>query len=237
MDNFSKRQLSKLVKESSSFHELILKLGYGTRSGSNNITIKKRLDDYGIDYSHFGNYKKVKRSEENIFIENSTATQKVLREWYLKGNYTEYKCSICGLEPIWMGKKLTLILDHINGINTDDRLENLRWVCPNCNQQLDTTNGKNIKNKRKSNKIIKVYYKNCGKEITKNSKTQLCKNCSAFEKRVCERPSKEELLDMIKEKSFTEISKKYGVSDNAVRKWCKNYNLPFKKSDIKKIKK
>ena len=38
-----------------------------------------------------------------------------------------------------------MILDHINGDNKDDRLENLRWVCPNCNYQLDTTNGKNKK--------------------------------------------------------------------------------------------
>ena len=43
------------------------------------------------------------------------------------------------------GKVLTLILDHKNGHNHDDRLENLRWVCPNCNQQLDTTNGRNVK--------------------------------------------------------------------------------------------
>ena len=43
------------------------------------------------------------------------------------------------VKPIWQGKPLTLILDHINGKNNDDRLENLRWVCPNCNRQLPTT--------------------------------------------------------------------------------------------------
>ena len=74
----------------------------------------------------------------------STINQKTLRRWYKKGNYTEYKCSICGLLPVWQNKELTLILDHINGLNNDDRLENLRWVCPNCNMQLPTTNGKNI---------------------------------------------------------------------------------------------
>ena len=62
---------------------------------------------------------------------------------YIKGNYTPYKCSICGLEPFWNGKELTLTLDHINGINNDDRLENLRWVCPNCDRQLSTFSGKN----------------------------------------------------------------------------------------------
>jgi uncharacterized protein with PIN domain len=89
----------------------------------------------------------------------------VLRFWYKKGNYTPYICSICGLEPVWQDKELTLILDHINGINNDDRLENLRWVCPNCNQQLDTTNGKN---KRHSEHKIKTCI-DCGKKISQSS--------------------------------------------------------------------
>ena len=87
-----------------------------------------------IDYSRFISPKTlVKRQENNVFIENSTASQATLRRWYLKGEYTPYVCSICGQEPLWCGKELTLILDHINGKNHDDRLENLRWVCPNCN--------------------------------------------------------------------------------------------------------
>lgn len=143
IDNFTPEQLAQLVAESNSFNDLIPKLGYNTRSGSNHNTVKSRLDKYEIDYSHFGNLNHIERNEENVFIENSTATQKVLRHWYKKGHYTEYKCSICGMEPEWQGKPLVLILDHINGHNTDDRLENLRWVCPNCNMQLPTTNGRN----------------------------------------------------------------------------------------------
>lgn len=147
IDQYSLEELQRLVQESNSFNELILKLGYTTRSGSNHNTVKNRLDKLNIDYSHFNTAKGVKRSAENIFVENSTATQKVMREWYKKGNYSEYRCSICGMEPIWQNKPLTLILDHINGNSTDDRLENLRWVCPNCNQQLPTTGfrGKNKK--------------------------------------------------------------------------------------------
>ena len=77
-------------------------------------------------------------------MKDSTADQKTLRKWYIEGDYTPYKCAICGLSPYWNGQPLTLILDHINGENHDNRLENLRWVCPNCNQQLPTTNGKNL---------------------------------------------------------------------------------------------
>lgn len=144
IDNFSIEELTKLTKESNSFNDLILKLGYTTRSGSNHNTIRSRLDKYNIDYSHFGScLNSIERSVENVFIENSTATQKVLRHWYTKGNYSDYKCSICGMQPIWQGQPLILILDHINGCSNDDRLENLRWVCPNCNMQLPTTNGRN----------------------------------------------------------------------------------------------
>ena len=72
-----------------------------------------------------------------------------MRKYFIKGEYVEHKCSICGQEPEWQGKPLTLILDHINGINNDHSLENLRWVCPNCNQQLDTTGSKNQAYKNK----------------------------------------------------------------------------------------
>jgi hypothetical protein len=84
------------------------------------------------------------RNIDNIFITNSTVDQKTLRSWYLKGNYTPYVCSVCGQEPWWNGKELSLTLDHINGQNHDNRLENLRWVCPNCDRQLDTFGSKNI---------------------------------------------------------------------------------------------
>jgi 5-methylcytosine-specific restriction endonuclease McrA len=56
---------------------------------------------------------------------------------------------MCSQDEYWMGKKISLILDHINGINDDNRIDNLRILCPNCNSTLDTNGGKNIKNKLK----------------------------------------------------------------------------------------
>lgn len=124
---FSKDQLEEIVKTCTSMRELERKLGYGS-IGNNGKTIQKVLDEYGISTSHFTGRAKgqILRTEENVFVKNSTATQKVLRHWYLKGNYSEYKCAICGLPAEWNGKPLTLTLDHVNGINSDDRLENLR---------------------------------------------------------------------------------------------------------------
>ena len=152
IDTFSNEDFTKIVAESSSLAEIAKKLGYSSHSGDNGQRIRRRIDELGLSTEHFAlmNRRPIKRTAENVFLENSTADQKTLRRHYLAGNYTEYKCSICGQEPIWNGKELTLILDHINGHNHDDRLENLRWVCPNCNQQLDTTNGKNIKRLKES---------------------------------------------------------------------------------------
>lgn len=90
---------------------------------------------------------------------------------------------------------------------------------------LDTTN--KVKNG------IQHYCKNCGKIISKNAK--LCDSCSRLESRLVERPNREELKKLIREKPFTQISNIYKVSDNAIRKWCIGYNLPSKKTDIKKF--
>lgn len=74
---------------------------------------------------------------------------------------------------------------------------------------------------------------NCG--IFKDRKAKLCITCSYINRRKVERPSKEVLFELIKTMKFTEIGKMYNVSDNTIRKWCKKYELPFKKDDIKKI--
>ena len=157
VDKYTQQELEQIVQLSTSYKDLAQKLGYTAFSSDLKYFLENKFSDF--DTSHFKirtqEKERVVRTEANVFVEDSTATQKTLRTWYRKGNYTPYQCSICHLEPVWQGKPLTLILDHINGINNDDRLENLRWVCPNCNQQLETTNGKN----RKS--YSKKYYCSC----------------------------------------------------------------------------
>ena len=146
VDKYTKEELEAKVNESFSMKDLLRNLGYTSVSGRNNVVVQKRLDRNNISTEHWTHKTPIKRNFENVFIENSTADQSTLRRHYLKGNYTEYKCSICNQEPLWNGKELTLTLDHINGKNTDDRLENLRWVCPNCDRQLDTFGSKRGRN-------------------------------------------------------------------------------------------
>ena len=231
MDKYSDEEFIKIVLQSSSYKECLQNLGYKSNSGNSTNKLKEKICKLNIDTSHFNSTIPTIRSEENIFIENSTADQSTLRRWYLKGEYTPYICSICGQKPFWNGKELTLILDHINGYNHDDRLENLRWVCPNCNYQLDTTNGKNINHKQHEIN----YCLDCGKVISK--KSVRCIDCNSIYKTQQEVKgiTRDELKLLIRTMPFTKIGEKYLVSDNAVRKWCDKYNLPRKKSDIKNI--
>lgn len=153
IDTYTNEQFQEIVKTSDNLKEVATKMGYTSYSGSTAERIRKRIDLLNISTNHFSNGHKrpQKRTPENIFIENSTASQKTLRRYYTRGKYTPYICDICGQEPFWNGKPMILILDHKNGKNHDDRLENLHWVCPNCNYQLDTTNARNWIKQREQN--------------------------------------------------------------------------------------
>lgn len=230
LNKYSKQELENIVKQSLSYKDVAKLLGYTSYSGDLCNNVKEKIKFFNIDTSHFSRQTNLIRNEENIFILDSTANQTTLRKWYLKGEYTPYKCSICSQEPIWQNKELTLILDHINGKNHDNRLENLRWVCPNCNQQLDTTNGKNKKILNKHNYCI-----DCGKEIY--LKSVRCIECQAKNRiiKLEDMPvTREELKNLIRTVPFTKIGKKFNVSDNTIRKWCDKFNLPRKSTEIKK---
>lgn len=78
----------------------------------------------------------------------------------------------------------------------------------------------------------KSYCKKCGKKISNGA--NYCLDCKNLLSRTVERPDREKLKELIRTNSFLNLSKQFNVSDNAIRKWCKNYNLPFRKTEIKK---
>lgn len=153
--NYDILLLKKLIKESTTFSEVCR--GFGIKeTGSNIKTIKRRINENNIDIAHFNGkgWNKGKRHINNgikiplneILVENSTynSTHK-LKLRLVKEGLLEYKChnEKCNIVDSWNGEKISLQLDHINGVRNDNRLKNLRLLCPNCHSQTNTYAGKN----------------------------------------------------------------------------------------------
>ena len=91
-------------------------------------------------------HKNLRFDNEDVFVENSTyARHRLKKRIYDDDLLDTTKCACCGQPPYWNGKELIFILDHINGINNDNRIENLRLICSNCDSQLPTYKSRNRK--------------------------------------------------------------------------------------------
>lgn len=143
--NYDVDELRKIVGESKSRNEVLTKLNKNNSSGSYK-SLNRALIKFNIDVNHFMNRSEISKqvhltkelTNEEIFIENSSTSRTTIKKRILKDNLLEYKCFKCNQNGYWNGEELVLILDHINGINNDNRLKNLRLACPNCNSQLPT---------------------------------------------------------------------------------------------------
>ena len=146
----SDEQFVELLKKSSTISEVLFKLGYTVKGNSWGYSqVKRRMDDLNLDHSIFKGKSAVIKTtklnnvrKEDILKENCKHQRTVLRRYVIKNNLIPYKCAICGCTE-WQGKTLSLELDHINGINNDNRLENLRFLCPNCHSQTSTYGSRN----------------------------------------------------------------------------------------------
>ena len=149
---YTKEQVLQAVKESYSIATVLSKLGLAPRGG-NYKTIKQVFKDWKIDTSHFTgqgwntNLKFVPKKAqplEQILVKNSTFSTYNLKNRLLKEGIKSYKCECCGLQ-MWQGKLIPLELHHIDGDNTNNQLNNLQLLCPNCHALTDNYRGKNRK--------------------------------------------------------------------------------------------
>lgn len=169
------------------------------------------------------------------------------------------KCCICGFNDFIEA----LEFHHVNPeeksfaltssvmYSLDKQLEEAKkciLLCANCHRGVHgghitiPTNYQTFFNEEQANRLLEennlikkhqIYYcKHCGAAVSYGK--DCCPSCYSYNSRTVERPRRKELKDMIRSMPFTHIAAQYGVTDNAIRKWCKAEDLPSKKSDISK---
>lgn len=234
---YSDEDFKEIIKRNYTYSDCLREFGLSTSGSASRIILKRRIAELNLDISHFDPYKNSStetaksknkidyystESIKSVFIKNSNQYTSRVKKIILTNNLLEYKCSNCGNTGEWNGKKLTLQLDHINGDHNDNRLENLRFLCPNCHTQTETYGGKKTK-KQSQFKRCKCCQK---KFIPKNKRQQFC-NQDCFKKysRKVKWPTKEELDNLLKEykHNICAIARLFNVSDNAINHWIKYY--------------
>lgn len=202
---YTKEILEPIVKNSISMLEVIRKLELKQSGGTHRYMSKLIKNKFNIDCSHF----KVTRTappfnklqDDQILIKNRKNRKepsKRLKNAMLGYGFV-YQCAICGNDGKWQEKQLTLQIDHIDRDSLNNEPNNLRFLCPNCHSQTDTFAGKG--NKKQKIKKVRV-----GK------------------KKILW-PEKETLKKLVWEKPTIQIAKSLGVSDAAISKWCRIYQI------------
>lgn len=206
-------KLKHAIEVSETYGDVLKLLGLRA-AGGNYKTLKIYIKEFDIDVSKIEQSIKDKRRDgpkskleeqfslENILIENSNYARASLKRRLYKEELKKPICEFCGQGEIWRGSKISLILDHINGVYNDNRLENLRILCPNCNATLDTHCGKNTNIIKKPRKVNTEY-----------------------KSRPSIRPKKEEIEKLIWDIPSTKIAKLFKVSDKSICKWCTYYSI------------
>lgn len=175
--DWTKERIEAVIMDCDSLSQVLEKLGI-PRAGNNTATLRKKLEEYNIDYSHFTYGTKNKKGIENYipakaylgtgkYIQTSKLKEKLFKEGLKKNECENPDCPCKGY---WLGNPLVCQLHHINGNNTDNRLENLQILCPNCHSQTENYCGQASKApkyfcenmwRRKENKDCQILSKMC----------------------------------------------------------------------------
>ena len=148
---YTKELLQENIKDCYSFSELCRRLGLKPE-GYNLKTVRRKLDEFGINYSHFTGKAWNKNPDNPVYkgkylpnlCEHSNLSSSNTKELVYKLGLKENRCEKCGIST-WQNALIVCELHHINGDSTDNRIENLQILCPNCHSQTDNFRSRNRK--------------------------------------------------------------------------------------------
>jgi hypothetical protein len=228
---YSEQELRKVVAGATSLSQVLRHFGLRP-AGGNHRLLRGWLEKWGISTEHFTLQWDPPPRERiplpAILVEGSTYSRGHLKRRLYEEGVKERRCELCGQGEKWHGVRMALILDHVNGVPNDNRIENLRIVCPNCAATLETHCGRQ---NRLPDEVRACLH--CGEAFrTRHSRQRYCSRPCAVHapksgarpaRRRVERPPYERLVAEVAATSWSAVGRRYGVSDNAVRKWARAY--------------
>jgi hypothetical protein len=229
---YTESEVRSAIAASKSYSEALRRLGMRA-AGGNHRTLRKYAEQvWRIPTDHFDPHafqriqmaERAQRPLSDYLTENSTYSRGALKRRLFKEGIKQRQCERCRVGEFWHGRPMSLVLDHINGVANDNRLENLQIVCPNCAPTLETHCGRN---KPRVCHWCNATFRPAFAEQRYCShvcwRTSDAAKADRPERRVVERRSHEQLLADLAEMTWVAVGVKYGVSDNAVRKWLRRY--------------
>lgn len=200
---------------SKTFAEIIRRIGLATTSTAyRDVKRRARRENVSLDHIPKGlstNAGKPSRNRTPLEKIMASGQRGWIKTALRRENVIPYVCAVCQLGPVWNGKLLTLRIDHINGDSSDNRLDNFRFVCPNCDSQLPTFSGRNHKRRTKCVDCSKTITPGCARCIDCDLKARAHKTKIIW-------PEIATLLEDVKRYGYREIGTRLGVSDKAVKK-------------------